>query len=401
MDYDRQAIKKPTSSSGASKTHSRCTTNSTAISSGNESSADQTLPPSPKRKSSASRSAAGRATPSSPRKIALSLSPITAMTSSRVTRCLQTPIPVSPQDLGLPLSPLSIRYETTTPSTPPLHSNTPAILSPTRLPLSLSPPPTKTRSTSPPITSLTQLPPPLSPPPIKKRSTTPPSTSPLPSHPCYTPLTPPPQRPPRPFFSLPNLRPTIILSPILASKLPPEDRPPAFHLPSPKAHYKRTHTHSPHSSSSSSEYITALPSPVFFAPRSWSSQGQYSPLKFSTSPTRSEKEKHCELHAFRYDWANDSITALPPPRPPPTCPLPLPPSHRRLDEPAYSDEKIVVNKEEITVYVEREPRRLTYYQRHKRTIKMIITLILIVVLAAGIAGGIIWKLQSMCKVKCR
>jgi hypothetical protein len=36
-----------------------------------------------------------------------------------------------------------------------------------------------------------------------------------------------------------------------------------------------------------------------------------------------------------------------------------------------------------------------YCQRHQRTLKMIATMVLVLVLATGIAGGVIWKLQRI------
>ena len=152
----------------------------------------------------------------------------------------------------------------------------------------------------------------------------------------------PPPRPPRPQTSLPNLRPTVILSPKLLSALPSEARPSKFQRPhSPP----RPHAPSPsssYSSNSNEHFSTPLPSPAFFAPRTWP---KHPPANPQTSPLRSTissktasplqpspTSPHAHYYNPKWQYENltrdsNSITALPPPPlPPPQGPLPQPPS---------------------------------------------------------------------------
>ena len=83
-----------------------------------------------------------------------------------------------------------------------------------------------------------------------------------------------------------------------------------------------------------------------------------------------------------------------------------------MNEAYYCDEKILVSAEPdamgmpggipggVSVDTVPEQPRMGFVRRHRKTLKMIATLFLIVIMASGIAGGVIWKLQGMCSVKC-
>jgi hypothetical protein len=167
---------------------------------------------------------------------------------------------------------------------------------------------------------------------------------------------PPPPRPPRPQISLPNLRPTVVVSPDLLTALPSVDRPHLFQ-PLDTTFIERQQAPSPtsiYSQSSHDRFATPLPSPAFFAPRTWhtfqspsdqipeevepinrkhSKSSKASRSSKSHSPTsRSKASSPSSNRYYNSKWPYEnitrdsmSITALPPLLPPPSGPLPDPP----------------------------------------------------------------------------
>ena len=176
----------------------------------------------------------------------------------------------------------------------------------------------------------------------------------------------PPPRPARPPTALPNIRPTIILSPFLVSSLPPADRPLLSKSLNGECSFSTSST-SPSQPTFSSKSSTsdsrscysslAPPSPCFFGSTSWpTTQSPATPSPKGTTPTlalsarspqrlvdpavlstRPKRPATGEAHS-RYpsrDINNGSAPASsrnsrippphapsPPPFPPPTAPLP-------------------------------------------------------------------------------
>jgi hypothetical protein len=194
----------------------------------------------------------------------------------------------------------------------------------------------------------------------------------------------PPARPPRPPTALPNIRPTIILSPFLVSSLPPGDQPiipgslknkGSFSTTSTSTSKPTTSSYTTSSSIDQNSCYNSLtpPSPHFFAPTNWPVASEtireslMEDVFFTPSlPARSTKrpsalllhedsrkrsacapghqrqlehghgksQTHTPAHSDSqshsggssiYSQANSSYPSTPPPFPPPTSPLPATP----------------------------------------------------------------------------
>ena len=255
---------------------------------------------------------------------------------------------------------------------------------------------------------------------------------------------PAPDRPPRPQCSLPDLRPIVVLSPEWITALPPCDRPPGIRFEDDPLGFGD-------SFSSSSDNL--LPSPTFFQPRSWSAQASYRPVYDHNqahagaagrrvrghprhqrsgpsakppSPTKhsaASSTSSSSASPVTWQWApisptscsRDSgiISALPvPPGPAPDGPLPQPPSpprraatNKTADETLHhqrssAEEKIPVStlpphlQPGVTEDITEPPEPPTWRRRHRRKMHVLATVILILVLTAGILGGIMWRLAK-------
>ncbi|OCT52786.1 hypothetical protein CLCR_10584 [Cladophialophora carrionii] len=234
------------------------------------------------------------------------------------------------------------------------------------------------------------------------------SASSIPPHQLPPPCSSPPPRPPRPKTSLPNMRPTVILSPQAIS------RPCILRLPTPN--------HSDHRYRFSEDVFASLQEHLGLRADGMSSPnvnaGHLTPrsLHVRTEESRALRAMDSfERAIFQSRPANSPADFNPAASSTPlaSTPVAIPKPHVLDDiSSSYSPTKAeVMSAESDTVYEEIRAGNLgstvqgrLRLKQHRRLLCMLATVLFVIVAATAIAGGVIWKLTTLglekVEVKC-